>query len=251
MPENWTGKTIVVAVSDSQGSETAFRYAINKVMKEGDHLRIVHVQKPEGSLTSITKLGKVPEKAKTLMERYWNLCKELGVKNHIEDIVPEEDSAGATLCKYLQMLPQEKPDDVVLLVGSKEYKGMLGRAFQGSVSEYCVQNAHCPVTVVKAVKPREGSKGIMDYPQDIPVRKQEEGARQEKHEEEPAEKEAEKRAPSVEEGAASAEGAKQGQEIPPGEGMIREEQVPTPVHGEEGKPVLQEVFEEQPAEGYS
>lgn len=154
-----TGRTIVVAVDDSETSRHAFEYAVKHMFRPGDQLRLIHVQ-PFHDVTDVVatsfvavpiySAGEVREESLKTAKHYARLCKERGLStdDYKEDILLEDGSIGKAICKYMEKLPQSINTDVVLVVGSREL-GFFGRAFLGSASEYCVQHCHCPVTVAK------------------------------------------------------------------------------------------------------
>jgi nucleotide-binding universal stress UspA family protein len=160
MPADWSGRTVVVAVDDSETADYAFKFATETLLKANDHLRLIHCQPfhevedvAVGAFAAVPiySAGKVDENSVAVAKKYAKKCHDLKIANYKEDIILEDGSVGAAICNYIERLPQKAPEDVILVLGSREL-GFFGRAFLGSVSEHCVRNAHCPVTIVKLPK---------------------------------------------------------------------------------------------------
>lgn len=135
----------------------AFEHTLKYVLREGDHLRLIHVQPYREvvdvvaaglSAVPIYSAGKVNQESVDVVKHYAKICKERGIANWKEDIIMEDGSAGRAICHYLEKMSEVAADDVLLVLGSREL-GFFKRAFIGSTSEYCVRNCHCPVSVIK------------------------------------------------------------------------------------------------------
>jgi len=158
MPLEWTGRSVVIAVDDSDSSVHCFDYALKHLVKEHDHLRVVHVQPfkeiegvaPAGVFVAapVYTAGKVLPESVQVAKKFAKKCQEAGVKNFAEDIILEDGSVGNAICDYIRTIAAKSSDDILLVLGSREL-GFFGRAFLGSTSEYCIRHAHCAVTVVK------------------------------------------------------------------------------------------------------
>lgn len=155
--DNEQQRVVVLAVDDSVTSDHAFQYTKKHVLKPEDHLRVIHVQPfhevedvAVGAFAAIPiySAGKVDQQSLAVVRKYAKLCSDEGISNFKEDIILEDGSAGAAICKYVKELPQTASNNILLVLGSREL-GFFGRAFLGSCSDYCVKHCHCPVTVVK------------------------------------------------------------------------------------------------------
>ncbi|KAK4779876.1 hypothetical protein SAY87_015982 [Trapa incisa] len=75
-----------------------------------------------------------------LLDRAKEICTERGVK---AETIAEVGDPKTAICNAIQKY------NVDLLVMGERGLGRIKRAFLGSVSNYCIQNAKCPVLVVK------------------------------------------------------------------------------------------------------
>ena len=147
-------KVVVVAIDDSEASRHAFLYAVDRILRPGDHLRLVHCQSYREVIGSshmgnpIYSTGVIQEKSKEIARAFARQCKDLGLKDFREHIILEDVPAGQALVEYISELPQHTSDDITLVLGSREI-GFFKKAFIGSTSSYCVNHCHCPVIVVK------------------------------------------------------------------------------------------------------
>ncbi|XP_010276270.1 PREDICTED: universal stress protein PHOS34 [Nelumbo nucifera] len=155
-------RTIGIGMDYSPSSKTALKWAVDNLVENGDKLVVIHVQSPksdpaqkklwEETGSPLIPLGEFKE---------MNLSKQYGLTRD-PDVLDLLDSAsaaeGATvLCKVYWGDPREKLLDAVeglkldsLVVGSRGL-GAIKRVLLGSVSNYVVTNATCPVTVVKGI----------------------------------------------------------------------------------------------------
>ncbi|XP_020205354.1 universal stress protein PHOS32 [Cajanus cajan] len=150
-----------VAVDFSPCSIKALRWTVDNVVKEGDHLILIIVRHPENyeqgemQLWETTGSPLIPLAEfsdPTLMKRY-----EMEPKPEVIDIVSTAarqksivalmkiywGDARDKLCEAIDHVPLD-----YLTMGNRGL-GPLQRVIMGSVSNYVVNNATCPVTVVK------------------------------------------------------------------------------------------------------
>ncbi|XP_057960498.1 universal stress protein A-like protein [Malania oleifera] len=78
--------------------------------------------------------------ASALLERAKEICSKYGITT---ETVTEVGDPKTAICEAVEKF------NVQLLVLGSHGRGALKRAFLGSVSNYCVYNARCPVLVVK------------------------------------------------------------------------------------------------------
>ncbi|XP_071703837.1 universal stress protein PHOS32 [Rutidosis leptorrhynchoides] len=155
------GRKIGVAVDFSICSRIALQWAINNLVKKGDHLILVnirpdaHNEETEMQLWEVTGSPLIP-----LSEfRDAHVMKKYGTKPDPETLeildlaaVQKEvvvlmkvfwGDAREKLCEAVDNIPLD-----TLVVGNRGL-GKLKRAILGSVSNYVVNHSSCPVTVVK------------------------------------------------------------------------------------------------------
>ncbi|CAI9771099.1 unnamed protein product [Fraxinus pennsylvanica] len=154
-------RRVGVAVDFSPCSRKALEWAVNNIVRKGDHLILVTVQhegnyeKGEAQLWGATGSPLIP-----LIEfSEPHTMKKYGVNLDPEtlDIVATASKqkeitvllkvfwgdAREKLCESIDNIPLE-----CLVIGNRGL-GKIKRAIMGSVSNYVVNNATCPVTVVK------------------------------------------------------------------------------------------------------
>ncbi|KAK2661759.1 hypothetical protein Ddye_000333 [Dipteronia dyeriana] len=155
---------VLLAVSESTirgyphasiSSRGAFEWTIQKIVRSntsGFRLHFLHVQVPdEDGFDDVDSIFASPEDFKSvkqrdrirglhLLEYFVNRCHEIGVacKAWIKKGDPKE-----VICREVQRV---QPD--LLVVGSRGL-GPFQRVFVGTVSEFCVKHAECPVITIK------------------------------------------------------------------------------------------------------
>ncbi|XP_027115906.1 universal stress protein PHOS32 [Coffea eugenioides] len=157
-------RKVGVAVDFSACSKKALQWAVDNVARKGDHLVLVNVQ-PEGyyesgemQLWETTGSPLIP-----LVEfSDPHVMKKYGVHPDAETLeivtcaAREKEivvllkiywgDAREKLCESIDKIPLD-----CIVIGNRGL-GKLKRAIMGSVSNYVVNNASCPVTVVKNVE---------------------------------------------------------------------------------------------------
>ncbi|XP_075085633.1 universal stress protein PHOS32 [Nicotiana tabacum] len=155
------GRFVGVAVDFSACSKKALKWAIDNILRKGDHLILVtvrpegHYEEGETQLWEVTGSPLIP-----LSE----LCDAHTMKKYGVNPDPETldmvtlaarqkeimvvlkiywGDAREKLCEAIDKTPLS-----CLVIGNRGL-GKLKRAIMGSVSNYVVNNATCPVTVVK------------------------------------------------------------------------------------------------------
>ncbi|XP_057550983.1 universal stress protein A-like protein [Amaranthus tricolor] len=152
------GRNIVVAVDEGEQSMHALSWClINiKLKHPQDHILVLHVKRPtlvypgfdnSAYLSSHDALSSLDrrdsEMGSWVLQRAQKLCTKFDVKAEAK---VEEGDPGDVICEMVKVLKAD-----LLVMGSHGY-GQLTRSIMRSVSSHCVQNASCPVLVVKLPK---------------------------------------------------------------------------------------------------
>eukprot|EP01018_Ginkgo_biloba_P026997 Gb_05096 [translate_table: standard] len=150
-------KKVMVAVDESENSHHALEWVLNNMQLclPGDgrdvSLVVFNVQ-PYLTFISAATMGVTPPElieslvnqqkkvSEALLARAKELCAQ---KNVIAETVMEMGDPKEAICDAVDKLQVD-----LLVIGSHGY-GMLKRALLGSVSNYCVHHAKCPVLVVR------------------------------------------------------------------------------------------------------
>ncbi|CAO2836601.1 unnamed protein product [Amaranthus hypochondriacus] len=161
MGEDQIGRKIVVAVDEGEESMHALSWCLNNIklkQPQHDHILVLHVKRPtlvypgfgfddstylssHDALSSLDRRDS--EMASWVLQRAQKLCIKFDVKAEAK---VEEGDPGDVICEMVKVLKAD-----LLVMGSHGY-GQLTRSIMRSVSNHCVQNASCPVLVVKLPK---------------------------------------------------------------------------------------------------
>ncbi|KAL2499081.1 Adenine nucleotide alpha hydrolase-like superfamily protein [Abeliophyllum distichum] len=157
-------RSVGIGMDYSPTSKSALSWAINNLIEEGDRIVIVHVVSPKAEPTNKQLFQDTGSPLIPLEEfREINVYKHYGL-NPDPEVLDMLDKVARTkrvkvVAKVYWGDPREKLIDAVeqlkldsLVVGSRGL-GVLKRVLLGSVSNYVVLNAPCPVTVVKGPPP--------------------------------------------------------------------------------------------------
>ncbi|KAI3506032.1 hypothetical protein L1887_28385 [Cichorium endivia] len=157
-------RRVGVAVDFSACSRVALKWAIDNVLRKGDHLILVNILpegREEGTEIQLWEVTGSPLIPLAEFRDPNNVAKKYGTKPDTETL--EIVSSAATkkevevlmkifwgdarekLCEAVDSIPLD-----CLIVGNRGL-GKLKRAILGSVSNYVVNHSSCPVTVVKQV----------------------------------------------------------------------------------------------------
>lgn len=149
-----------IALDFSPSSNYALQWAIDNVLRDGDTLAIIMVAKKTGELESVEQMwahGSPPipyeEFTDSAVLKRYTIDVSPGVYESLSKLVGSKQVTvfgkvyfGDAREKILDAIVELPLDSLV--IGSRGLGG-LKKVFLGSVSDYVVNNAPCPVTVVK------------------------------------------------------------------------------------------------------
>lgn len=151
-------KTVVLALEDTSESYFALDFVGKFLIKEGDLMRIIHVQKQcehidgiqeAGILEPVYSAGKVSDESIQMIDKWVKRCRELGISHFKEDVVAISDgSIGKTICSHIASL--QKVDQNIMLVLAPRHRSSLEKYISGSVSEFCLKWCPCSVLIAKS-----------------------------------------------------------------------------------------------------
>jgi len=155
--ERWVG----LATDFSEGSRAALRWAADNLLRAGDQLLLLHVIKEADYEQSEAILWESTGSPLIPLSEFSNpiTAKKYGAKPDAETLdllnTIAQEKEVMVVIKVLWGDPREKLSHAIndmplscLVIGSRGL-GKLKRVLLGSVSDYIVNNATCPVTVVK------------------------------------------------------------------------------------------------------
>nr|ACZ74623.1 cold stress protein-like protein [Wolffia arrhiza] len=154
-------RRVGVAVDFSPCSKEALRWAGGNVVRDGDHLILLNVQKDGANEGGEVQLWKGPGSPFIPLNELSDpgIHKKYGIKPDEETLDILRDLAKEIKVEIILKVywgdPREKILEAAdhiplscLIIGNRGF-GKLKRVLMGSVSNYIVNNAACPVTVVK------------------------------------------------------------------------------------------------------
>ncbi|KAI6677062.1 hypothetical protein NL676_037858 [Syzygium grande] len=137
-------EVVMVGMDDSECSHYALRWALQNLGQtlSRSHLLLFSAQPLlEFTVDLINDLQENQRKATlSLLANAKEICAKHGI---IGEMATEVGEPKEAICKAAEKL------DIQLLILGSHGRGAIQRAFLGSVSDYCVHNAKCPVLVVK------------------------------------------------------------------------------------------------------
>ncbi|NP_001295617.1 universal stress protein A-like protein [Jatropha curcas] len=154
-------RRVGVAIDFSPCSRKALKWAVDNVVRDGDHLILVTVR-PEGNYEDgETQLWQATGSPLIPLKEFSDpvTMKKYGVKSDPETLDIINTAANqkqiVALMKIFWGDPREQLCEAIdkiplscLIIGNRGL-GKIKRAILGSVSNYVVNNGSCPVTVVK------------------------------------------------------------------------------------------------------
>jgi len=147
---NNDGNIVILALDASESAEQAVQWYIDKIHRSGNKLIFVHcIELPEMKLNQARQMHMSPgvlasmwkeEEAKTkaLEDKMRSLMKEKGCSGMLRTLTGKP---GEVICRVAE---EENAD---MIVTGQRGMGKVRRTILGSVSDYLVHHAHCPVIV--------------------------------------------------------------------------------------------------------
>jgi len=161
-------RAVGVAVDFSAYSKAALRWAVENLVRDGDRLILVNVQKDvsyeegEMQLWEATGSPLIPltEFSDPGIDKKYGVKPDAETLDIVSTIARQKEivvlmkiywgDAREKLCEAIDKIPLS-----CLVIGNRGL-GTLKRVIMGSVSNYVVNNGACPVTVVKSAETLDG-----------------------------------------------------------------------------------------------
>lgn len=148
------GKSIVVGVDETLGSDAAVRWAVDEARERKLPLHLVHAQSTVWSSVPWAATGEIPPEfwtanddvAQRVLAEALEIAHAIGEDLQISGEVIKEHPVVA--------LPDVAQNATMLVVGSRQL-GTAGSFFLGSVSGSVAAHAKCPVVVTRGVDVRQ------------------------------------------------------------------------------------------------
>eukprot|EP00261_Vitis_vinifera_P034592 XP_019075835.1 PREDICTED: universal stress protein PHOS32 isoform X2 [Vitis vinifera] len=148
-------RRVGVAVDFSACSKKALKWALDNVVRDGDHLIILsvlpegHYEEGEMQLWETTGSPLIPlsEFSDPIISKKYGVKPDAETLDIVNCVARQKDvywgDAREKICEAIDNIPLS-----CLVIGNRGL-GKIKRAILGSVSNYVVNNGSCPVTVVK------------------------------------------------------------------------------------------------------
>ncbi|XP_064606582.1 universal stress protein in QAH/OAS sulfhydrylase 3'region-like [Liolophura sinensis] len=142
-----SGRTILVAIDGSQNSDNAFTWVLGNIFREGDNVVCVHsaeykISSGFSDAVAISNMMKEEqERVGNLIAKYAQALKQNGVKG--KSIKMEGMKAGEAIVQAA------KDESAQIIVTGTRGLGTIRRTIIGSVSDYVVHHATCPVIIYR------------------------------------------------------------------------------------------------------
>ncbi|KAJ6752667.1 hypothetical protein OIU74_027481 [Salix koriyanagi] len=149
-------RTFGIGMDYSPTSKASLRWAAENLVEEGDRIILIHVQPPQAD-HSRKQLFEETGSRRLIIQKQYGLTHDAEVHEILDTV--SKTKGAKVVAKIYWGDAREKLIDAVddlkldsLVIGSRGL-GAIKRVLLGSVSDYVVTNASCPVTVVKVSKP--------------------------------------------------------------------------------------------------
>jgi len=145
------GRTDLLAIDGSEQANYAFNWYLDNMHREGDSVLLVHCAELNidiglpGAAADVdaicAQVKARQDEIGTLTEHFTNQLRAKKIDNKC--LTPSGDKPGALICKAA------KDNGVQSIIMGTRGMGAIKRTFIGSVSEYVIHHATCPVTIVR------------------------------------------------------------------------------------------------------
>eukprot|EP00270_Netrium_digitus_P008248 TRINITY_DN2454_c0_g1_i2.p1 TRINITY_DN2454_c0_g1~~TRINITY_DN2454_c0_g1_i2.p1 ORF type:complete len:202 (+),score=60.52 TRINITY_DN2454_c0_g1_i2:67-672(+) len=144
-PEKRGKRTIIVAVDGSPGSKQALQFVCSNILQPSDDLLLIHVR-PEFSEDWLYSEGsdeRLVKESRQLLQQMKEVVHQSQCQ--VQEVKCESWSGDARNC-LVRLADSLHPQ--LLAMGSRG-RGLIARTLLGSVSDYVVRYAACPVLIVR------------------------------------------------------------------------------------------------------
>ncbi|CAH1780850.1 unnamed protein product, partial [Owenia fusiformis] len=146
-----SGRIIILPIDSSHHAEDAFDWFVKHIYRQGDKVHVVHCKdisvpssfylQTRADEHTISNLMKEAEKqSATLTQKYSTKMKSSNVVGAVETIFSQRPGEGIAKAA-------EEKGAAMVVMGSRGL-GSIRRTILGSVSEYVIHHANCPVVIV-------------------------------------------------------------------------------------------------------
>ena len=138
-------KNVLFALDESSHSIAALNWAFDYILQNGDKLTTVVVTDKESADAVLSRV-------KTLLRAVWQ-SNDKNVTMTVRVLHGSSGKAGDLICKCAE---EVNPSMLILgSAGKTHVKGLM----VGSVSNYCISHASCPVIVARMVESEDDARG--------------------------------------------------------------------------------------------
>ncbi|XP_073236249.1 uncharacterized protein [Porites lutea] len=144
---------VLIPVDESVHSERAFDFYLQFMYRADHTVGIAHVHEDTGNTVIRIPLGSDMteeaienivraqwQKVDDLIDKYKKKCDQAKIKYSV--FIETKGKPGEVICKLV------KEKDALMVVMGSRGLGTIRRTILGSVSQYCIDHAHVPVTVI-------------------------------------------------------------------------------------------------------